>query len=114
MSDLDNEFMNPQLTTEEKAVSYDLQFGLWRAIGDNGQRKERDIIALVLHVRPIYSGEFDKNYNLIGLGSAGLVVELDIFYENGRKDWAIGQIDRHDNEQLTSMAGELLQEILNK
>ena len=114
MSNLENEFQHPQLTTEEKAVAYDLQYGLWRAIGENGQRKVKGVSALILHVSPFYSGEFDKDYNLIGLGKAGLVVELDIFYENGRKEWAFGQIDRNDNKQLTSMAGELLQEILNK
>lgn len=111
MKEFEEEYSHPKLSVEEKALIHDLQFGLWRALGERGERKSKGIAAVVLTAFPTYTGEW-RGYELTGLGKAILIPELLVVFSDGRCERSIAQVERHNPDALTAMVGEMLEEIL--
>lgn len=116
MTDLERQFNDHSLLADEKIFLYDLQYAMWRSLGESGVRRSRGIEALVIHGTHIYSGEFNLGhytYELVGLGESTLIIEVIMSFVDAPRKTGIITARRGDSTLIiTEKVNNLIKQML--
>ena len=101
------------LSTEEKEYLCDIQYEVWHLLGETGIREDKDVTSVVVWASGLYSGVFNDDYDLVGLGKSLLCVEVTITFLNRPPERDIKLVERGDTALIGAAVETLVKNIIN-